>query len=248
MGIFNFRHKNEAITSDYTDFYNIDLHSHLIPGVDDGSTSTRESLEIISSLKSMGLKKIIVTPHVSVFYPNSPEKIRAAFEQLKNKVAENNIDIEMDVAAEYMVDDGFRNIFESGNLMTFGKNYVLLELSTYSPFPGLSDLIFEMQTNGYNIILAHPERYLYWENEFENYGKLKDRELFFQLNILSLTKIYSPEIHNMAVKLIKHGMIDFIGSDIHSLEYIPKIKDTLTNKFFQKLADTGQIKNNQLLV
>ncbi|HQI71492.1 MAG TPA: hypothetical protein PLT47_12120, partial [Bacteroidales bacterium] len=119
--------------------------------------------------------------------------------------------------------------------------------NSYSPFPILSDIIFEMQIKGYDIILAHPERYLYWQNEFANYEKLKDRELFFQINILSLTNIYSHEIHKLAVRLIKEGMIDFVGSDTHSAEYIPKIKDVLSGKLFQELASTGQIKNNLLL-
>jgi protein-tyrosine phosphatase len=246
MGIFKIRKKNTEVSTN-ADFYDIDMHSHLIPGIDDGVRNTEESLEIISSLKSMGIKKIIITPHISLNYPNNPEKIHTAFEQLKNNVAEKNIDIELAVAAEYMIDDGFSDIFKSGKLMTFGDNFVLIELTTFSPYPGLSDLLFEMQIKGYNVILAHPERYLYWQNDFEIFRKLKDRELYFQLNILSLTKIYSAEIHKMAVKLIKERMIDFIGSDIHSAEYIPKIKNTIADKLFQELADTGQIKNNKLL-
>jgi len=247
MGIFNLRNRNKTNHFNYTDFYSTDIHSHLIPGIDDGSQDIEESLEIIASMSNMGIKKIITTPHISMLYPNTPDNINNGLTKLQKEVAARNIDIKLEVAAEYMVDDVFVEILKNGQLMTFGKNYVLIELNSYSPFPILSDIIFEMQIKGYDIILAHPERYLYWQNEFANYEKLKDRELFFQINILSLTNIYSHEIHKLAVRLIKEGMIDFVGSDIHSAEYIPKIKDVLSGKLFQELATTGQIKNNLLL-
>jgi len=247
MGIFNLRNRNKTNHFNYTDFYSTDIHSHLIPGIDDGSQDIEESLEIIASMSNMGIKKIITTPHISMLYPNTPDNINNGLTKLQKEAVARNIDIKLEVAAEYMVDDVFVEILKNGQLMTFGKNYVLIELNSYSPFPILSDLIFEMQIKGYDIILAHPERYLYWQNEFANYEKLKDRELLFQINILSLTNIYSPEIHKLAVKLIKEGMIDFVGSDTHSAEYIPKIKDVLTGNLFQELATTGQIKNNLLL-
>lgn len=247
MGIFNFHKKNDPAASAKDGFYHIDLHSHLIPGIDDGVKSMEEALGIISSLIGLGIKKVITTPHISQLYPNSPEQVHRAFELLKNKVAEKNMDIQLEVAAEYMVDDGFRELFESGNLLTFGNNFVLIELSTYSPHPGFSDLLFELQSNGYNVVLAHPERYLFWQKDLAAIKKLKDRELYFQLNILSLTKIYSAEIHKMAVQLIKERMIDFIGSDIHNPDYIPLIKNAAQGKLYQELSVSGQIKNNRLL-
>lgn len=246
MAIFDFRHKQKNDPFNYTDFYSTDLHSHLIPGIDDGSPDMDESLKIIAGLSSMGIKKIITTPHISMLYPNTPEKIYETFAELQREVAARNIEISLEVAAEYMIDENFVEILKNGKLMTFGKNYVLIELSPYNPFPILSDLIFEMQIKGYNIVLAHPERYLYWQYEFSGLEKLKDRELLFQLNILSLTKIYSQDVHKLAVRLIKEGMVDFVGSDTHSMDYIPKMKDVLTGKLFQDLAVTGQIKNNLL--
>ncbi len=246
MGIFNFRHKQKNNSFNYTDFYSTDLHSHLIPGIDDGSPDFEESLKIIAALGNMGIKKIITTPHISMLYPNTPEKIYDIFTKLQQEVAAKNIEISLEVAAEYMIDENFVEILKNEKLMTFGDNYVLIELSSYSPFPILSDLIFEMQTKGYNIVLAHPERYLYWQYEFSGLEKLKDRELLFQLNMLSLTKIYSPDVHKLAVRLIKEGMIDFVGSDTHSVDYIPKMNAVLTGKLFQELAATGQMKNNLL--
>jgi len=246
MGLFNLRDKNDlALTNN--DWFTVDFHSHLIPGIDDGAGSTDESLEIITSLRSIGIKKIITTPHISMKYPNTREKILSSFEILKAAVIKQNIDIEMEVAAEYMIDEGFQNLLKSGKLMTFGNNYVLIELATFSPYPALPDFLFEMQCNGYNIVLAHPERYLYWQNNFEPLRKLKDRELYFQMNILSLTKIYSADIYKMALHLVKEKMIDFIGTDIHNIESIPLIKNTLTTKMFLDMGRTGQIKNNSVL-
>ncbi|HOY32651.1 MAG TPA: hypothetical protein PKW80_12305 [Bacteroidales bacterium] len=246
MGIFDLHRNKESLIPDIADIYTIDLHSHLIPGIDDGAGSFEEALEIISSLNKSGIKKIITTPHMSRLFRNSPEIIHPLFEKLKKRIVENNVDIELAVAAEYLVDEGFQQILESGRLMTFGNKYVLIELPLLYPFSGLSDMLFEMQSRGYNVVLAHPERYLYWQNDLGAFYKLKDREIVFQLNILSLTKNYSAQTHKLALKLIREGLIDVIGTDIHKPAQIPLIKETLTGKLFQELARTGQIKNNML--
>lgn len=248
MGIFNFQHKSNSQASNFSDYYQVDIHSHLIPGIDDGAKSLNDSLEIIASLKSLGLKKLITTPHISQAYPNSKEHILEAFGHLKTAVAENNIGIQLELGAEYMVDDGFWDIYKKGDLITFGKNFVLIELNTYSAHPGLSNYLFEMQSSGVNVILAHPERYLYWQEDFNRAKKMKDREVYFQMNILSLTKAYSADIHKLALRLLKEGMIDFIGSDIHSLDYIPKISDVLFDKQLMDLLANGQIRNNSLFL
>ncbi len=247
MSLINFFGSKKESETDYSQHYSVDIHSHLIPNVDDGVRDIEESINLITFFKSIGIKKIFTTPHISMSFPNSPEKIYNIYGQLKDELIKRNIGIELEVAAEYMIDDGFRTIFESGNLMTFNNNFVLIELTTFSPHPDFYNLLFEMQSNGYTIILAHPERYMFWQNDLNTFKKLKDRELVFQLNLLSLTNIYSSEIHKMAMWLIKEKMIDLVGSDIHNEQYIPIIKDVLSGKLFQSLINSGQVKNNALL-
>lgn len=247
MSLINFFGNKKKTETDYLQHYSVDLHSHLIPNVDDGVSSIEESINLFTFFKSIGIKKIYTTPHISLNFPNSPEKLRSSYFLLKDELIKRNIGIELEVGAEYMIDDGFRSIFESGNLMAFHTNFVLIELTTFSPHPDFYNLLFEMQSNGLSIILAHPERYLYWQNDLNTFKRLKDRELLFQMNLLSLTGIYSPDIHKMAMWLIKEKMIDLVGSDIHNGQYIPKIKEVLSGKIFQTLINSGQVKNNALL-
>ncbi|HQI71393.1 MAG TPA: hypothetical protein PLT47_11620 [Bacteroidales bacterium] len=121
MGIFNLRNRNKTNLFNYTDFYSTDIHSHLIPGIDDGSQDIEESLEIIASMSNMGIKKIITTPHISMLYPNTPDNIYNGLTKLQKEVAARNIDIKLEVAAEYMVDDVFVEILKNGQLMTLAK-------------------------------------------------------------------------------------------------------------------------------
>ena len=229
-----------------------DMHSHLVPGIDDGSDSLETSIELIKGMKEMGYKKLITTPHIQgEFYQNTPEIILAGLERVKrelkkqNIIMENlaNILIEMEAAAEYLIDDKFEEKYKSGNILTFGKKYLLIEFSYFNEHPNLKQYLFDLQIEGYNIILAHPERYSYWFRNFRKYEEMKDRGILFQININSLASYYSGEVKHIAEKLIDEGMVDLAGTDMHNHFYLEALQKARHEKYLKKLIDSGKLKN-----
>ena len=139
------------------------MHSHLIAGIDDGAKTVEDAIEMIKALKKMGFKKIISTPHIfGDYYPNTPENIRSGLITLKAALTDAGVDIELEVAAEYYVDDYFENLLETNvELLSFSDQKILIEFSTFSEPVNIHNTLFTLNTKGYHPILAHPERYLY---------------------------------------------------------------------------------------
>lgn len=217
-----------------------DMHSHLIPGIDDGSESMDDSIELVKALYNIGYRKLITTPHIiTEYFKNTPEIIHNGLEKLRTAVADANIPVKIEAAAEYMYDDVLKNKFSAGELLTFGNNYVLIELSAFIPPLNFFQLVFDMKLEGYPPILAHPERYGYWYNDFENFVTLKDREILLQINLPSLTGYYSPEVRRMAEKLIDNNMVDFVGTDLHNMEYFEQVDRSRYYKHLEKLINSG---------
>ncbi len=224
-----------------------DLHSHLIPGIDDGSKSMEESIFLIREMSNLGYKKLITTPHtMNDYYKNNPEIILAGLEELKNELVKENIDIEIEAASEYMLDDGFEEKFKTGNILTFGNNYILVEMSYMSEFPQLSSIIFDMQMEGYKVVLAHPERYNYWHNSFHKYQELIDRNVYLQMNINSLTGWYSASSKRIAEKLLSENMISFLGSDLHNENYLQELKNSRLQPILENALNNPRILNSTL--
>lgn len=224
-----------------------DFHSHLIPGIDDGVKNTNEALGLIRQMNDLGFKKIITTPHIQDdFYKNTPEIILSGLDKLKAAMAIAGIEIEIEAAAEYLLDDGFEQKLKNKELMTFGQKHILVELSYYSPHPNLLSFIFELQLEGYQVILAHPERYSYWFNSLQKFDELKNRGVLFQLNTVSLSGHYGSEVKKTAEKLIDQEMYEFAGSDMHNQHYLNSFIRARFEKSMKKLLDSGKLKNNQL--
>ncbi len=247
MGLFNLLSKKEKIVlKDFSDLV-VDMHSHLIPGIDDGSKTIESSIELIRNLNKLGYKKLITTPHImSDYFRNTPEIIHNGLTKLQLELDSLEIDVEIEAAAEYYLDFEFQKKLRNEKLLTFGANYVLFELSYYNPPQNLEEIIFELQTNGYKPILAHPERYSYWHNNIEIYSNLKDKGVFFQLNLNSLTGEYSPLSKKIAEKLIDMDYIEFLGTDTHNLRHIELLKNLFPNKHLNKLVGSGKLLNNTL--
>jgi tyrosine-protein phosphatase YwqE len=226
---------------------NADMHSHLIPGIDDGSKSIEESITLIRELKSLGYKKIITSPHIqNEKFKNTADIINSGLENLRAELEKSNIQIEIEAAAEYLIDDGFIEKYKQGKLMTFGDNYILVELSYYSEPMNLKQLFFDLQLDGYKIILAHPERYTYWHNNLNTYQELFDRSIYLQLNINSLTGWYSKESQKIAKELIDRKLIKFLGTDLHNEVYLNQLKLSLREPYLKKILDSGLILNSEL--
>ncbi len=223
-----------------------DIHSHLIAGIDDGSKSIEESLDIIKQFAVNGYKKLITTPHImSDYYKNSPENILPGLEELKVRLKQENINIEIEAAAEYYLDEFFIEIINNNQpLMTFGNNYVLFETSFMNKPRNLEEVIFLLSTKGYKPVLAHPERYIYLANDFSSYEELKSKGVLFQLNYISLSGYYSPVVKKTAEKLVDAGLIDMIGSDCHGQRHLDAIEKTKTSKYMKKLAKLPLLNNS----
>lgn len=225
-----------------------DFHSHLLPGIDDGSPDIKTSLHLIKGLQSLGYKKLITTPHVLwEMYPNTPETIESALYKLL-PVLQNEIPgIELKAAAEYYIDDHFEAELKSKKrLLPVSGRKVLVEFSMLIPPIELKNVLFELQIQNYEPILAHPERYAYLEKQKNYFDELKNFGCYFQLNLLSLVGHYGPVVQNLAEYLIKKNYYDFIGTDLHHEKHIELIRKIGTNPLLKKLKDSGMIKNQLL--
>jgi len=248
MGIFeNIFHSDKL--KDPVDLSTVyaDMHSHLIPGIDDGSKTIEESIELIRSLYNLGYKKLITTPHIiNDYFKNTPEIISKGLDKIREAVTKAGIPVTIEAAAEYMLDDGFMKKYKAGELLTFGNKYLLIELSAYSPPDNLFQVFFDLKLDGYNPILAHPERYHYWHYNIEHYISLKDREIFFQINLPSLAGYYSPEVRKIAEQLIDNNLVDFVGTDLHNNIYLDQVEKSRYSKHLEKLLSSGKLMNSTL--
>jgi tyrosine-protein phosphatase YwqE len=243
-----FRRKNSD--SDKADFSSLkaDIHSHLLPGIDDGSPNMATSIQLIRGMKELGFKKLITTPHIMWdIYKNTRNIILEKLEEVKTKLKEEKIDIEIHAAAEYFIDDYVEELLNQKEpLLTFGNNLVLTEFSMASPQFDLKEVLFEMQLQGYQPVIAHPERYGYLENNKNFYEKLKDAGYLFQLNILSLSGYYGSSVIELARYLVKKGYYDLVGTDLHHARHLDALKHPSVFSSLQKLLESGKIQNQSL--
>ena len=196
----------------------IDIHSHILPGIDDGPKNSEESLELISEIKKLGFSKAIGTPHTYPrLYNNTNLTIENSYKQLTRLT---EFEILIDYASEYMIDISLIKKAEEKSLLCLKENFVLVEMSFLSMPNNFYEIIFQIQTNGYKVILAHPERYSFMFRNYKDYFRLKDLGCKFQLNLLSLVGYYGKETLQTARKLINDGLIDYLGSDIHSKAHV----------------------------
>jgi protein-tyrosine phosphatase len=214
----------------------IDIHSHLIPGIDDGSPDIGTSVNLIREMVDLGFKNIITTPHISELYPNENTSILNGLQELNKQLKRQNIDIEISVAAEYMINDVFEQKVLSGvPLMTLPNNHILVELSHISEPVNLYKVISALIDRGYTPILAHPERYRYYSNNLMHYQKLINSGCRLQVNALSLDGYYGRMVSDCAWTLLNNYMIEFIGSDIHHLKHVAFFKHNMSQKTQQLL-------------
>lgn len=226
----------------------VDMHSHLLPGLDDGADTMEDTLELVNTLAALGYKKLITTPHImGDFYKNTPEGIRAKLAAVRQEMEENQIDIALEAAAEYYLDEWFMKKLSDGEeLLTFGKNYLLFETSYINASAHLNEAIFQIKMNGYSPVLAHPERYTYLYSSFNNYIDLYEKGALFQLNLNSISGYYSKMAQKMAIGLIENNMVDFAGTDCHGSRHIGALKKSRETKYYLKLLQLN-VKNNSLL-
>lgn len=227
----------------------VELHSHLIHAVDDGVQTLEEALETLNVLVAMGYSKVITTPHImSDFYKNGSHNLIPKLQELQNYVKEQNLHIELEVAAEYMIDDAIENKIKNNEILSFGgaKKYVLVEMPFLEEARNFKSVIFELQIQGYSPVLAHPERYTYYHQKKEKYEELVDNNVLLQLNNLSLIGYYSPHVLKAAEFIVDKKLHSFVGSDAHNVRHALIIQDkVIQSKLYQK-ACSVELLNNTL--
>lgn len=249
MGLFNiFSRKPKRLTTPVDlSVLGCDIHSHFIPGIDDGAKTIEESVQMITEMHNLGYKKVITSPHtMSDFYRNTSEIILSGTEDVKKALKEANIPIEMDAVSEYYLDYDFERKLDEGKLLTFGNNYLLFEISYMNPPDNLYHIIFKMQLLGYKPVLAHPERYNFWHKEFDKYEAFIDKGVLLQMNINSLTGYYSLGTKKIAEQMIDKNMISLLGTDCHHIGHINLIKQVVYEPYLEKLIGSGLLLNKNL--
>lgn len=222
-----------------------DMHSHVLPGLDDGADSIEDSVNIMKRLVALGYKRAVLTPHImSDAYKNTPNTIEEKLNELKPIALELGLRIE--AAAEYYVDEGFHEKIISGEkILSFGeRKYVLVETSYINESSYLTHTCFELQSKGYIPVLAHPERYTYMYQQFHKFEDLIDRGILFQLNINSLIGYYSPTAQKIAEKLIDKSWVHFIGTDCHSVKHTFATEKAMLTKYYEKVLSLPLLNNS----
>jgi len=224
-----------------------DVHSHFIPGIDDGAQTMDQSMEMLTAMAELGYEKVVTTPHnMADGYKNTPEIIMEGLGRVREEVKLRGIGIQIDAAAEYYLDHELEKKITDRKVLTFGDNMVLFELPFISEPNMLLEIVFQLQTMGYRPVLAHPERYAFWYADFAKYELLKERGVLFQLNLIALSGAYGPQAKQIAERLIDGGHYELIGSDCHSMNHVQAIKNTLGRPYLHKLIASGKLLNATL--
>ncbi len=226
----------------------IDMHSHVLHLLDDGSDSIEESLLLLGELQRLGYSKLIATPHImGDFFKNSPTTIFPKLEELRKVAKEKGIEIELEAAAEYYLDEWFmERLHNNEKLLTFGDNYLLFELSYINPSAYVNEAIFILKSQGYKPVLAHPERYTFWHGNTDVLKEIYEKGVVLQVNINSLVGYYSKGAQKMAEELIDLGIVEMLGTDCHGIRHIEALKKARKTKHYKKALPT--LINNSLSV
>ncbi len=214
-----------------------DIHSHLLPGIDDGAKDLEQSIAMINKFAALGYKKLITTPHIlSGMYNNTPDTILPALKTVQDEIKRLNIPIEIEAAAEYFTDDYLYALIDKEKLLTFAGNHVLFEFSFHNKPAMMDETIFKLQVKGYKPLLAHYERYMFFPNT-NAAAEFREKGVKIQVNINSLTGHYGPHPKKQAEALIDQKLVDVIGTDCHRIEHLALLESNLEQKYFHKLLD-----------
>ncbi len=223
----------------------VDIHSHVLPGIDDGAKDLENSIALIEKMASYGIHNFITTPHVlGDVYPNSSNTIKNKLKEVQNELTKRGLThISIQAAAEYMLDEQFSLLLGRDDILTLKENYILVEMSYLSPPINLFEMLFEIQLKGYKPVLAHPERYVSYHNNFKIYQKLKTSGCLFQLNLLSLTEHYGKGVQKTTTRLLNENFYDFVGTDAHHFNHLALLQKVGTKKNLKAIKHL--LENNQ---
>lgn len=245
--MFLFKKKNTKTTTDLS-WLGTDIHSHLLPGIDDGSPDEMVSLFLVNGLKELGYSKAVTTPHILwEVYPNTAAIIAEKTTTIKTAMAQAGVQLEFSAAAEYFIDEHFEQALRQKQpLLTIKQNIVLVEFSMITAPMDLLDVLFQMQLQGYQPLIAHPERYIYLHGRKAFFDDLKNAGCLFQLNLLSLTPHYGASVQALAEYLVKKEFYDYAGTDLHNERHLHALHALAASPLYTRVKDSAQLKNHLL--
>lgn len=221
------------------------MHSHLLPGIDDGSPDITTTLGYLTQLEAIGYQKVITTPHVMrELYPNKADAIKALAATVNEEIAQAGLSIKFEASAEYMLDDGFEALLENDLLIPIANRYVLIEMSYVAPTLNYENTIFKIQAQGFVPVLAHPERYNYLSmNDLE---RIKSLGCLLQVNLLSLVGYYGKHTQAMGQQLVQQKHASFLGTDLHHNRHLEALKDISSHSKLVRLIENTEWQNSKL--
>jgi protein-tyrosine phosphatase len=222
----------------------VDMHSHILPGIDDGSPDVTTSVRFVKSLQELGFDQLIATPHVyQELYPNTKETIQDAKVLLQSELDQTSISLKLGAGAEYMIDQDFK---VDAPLCTLDQRHLLIEMSYLNESPGISQTIFDLEIKGYKPILAHPERYTFYFKDKSRLRRFKDKGCLFQLNILSILGYYGKDVKQLAEILLKEKMYDFAATDLHHDKHLNTLTEAVQSGRLYDLIGGYDFKNQEI--
>jgi tyrosine-protein phosphatase YwqE len=222
----------------------IDMHSHILPGIDDGSPDVGTSLRFVKALQELGFDQLIATPHIyQELYPNTKTTIFGAKELLQKEMDNSNISLKLGAGAEYMIDQDFNM---DGSLCTLDQKHLLIEMSYLNESPGISQTIFDLEIKGYKPILAHPERYTFYFKDKSKLKRFKEKGCLLQLNILSVLGYYGKEVKQLAEVLLKDKMYDVAGTDLHHDRHLDTLSGAVQSGKLYDLIGSYEFRNQEI--
>lgn len=246
--MFSFFKKSKVADPPDLSWLSTDMHAHLLPGIDDGAQDMETTLELAKGLVSLGYKKLIATPHVLwEMYPNTPDIIKSGRDRVREEFQKEGVHLELDAAAEYFMDDHFAEALkEKETFLTLKDNLMLVEFSMVTAPFDLKEILFDLQMQNYQPVIAHPERYIYLRHNKQFYEELKSDGCLFQVNLLSLVGHYGTSVQELAEYLIKQEYYDYAGTDMHSLRHLEGLQKLGASTAYQRLKDSGRMRNHLL--
>ncbi|MBO9674980.1 MAG: histidinol phosphatase [Sphingobacteriaceae bacterium] len=240
--MFSFFSKKNKVTD--ISWLGVDMHSHILPGIDDGSPDVATSVHFVKSLQELGFNQLICTPHIyKELYPNTPETISSVKTSLQMALDSENISVKLSAGAEYMVDQDFTL---DGHLCTLDQKHLLIEMSYLSESPGINQTIFDIEIKGYRPVLAHPERYTFYFKDKNRLKRFKEKGCLLQLNLLSVLGYYGRDVKQSAEILLKEKMYDLAGTDLHHDKHLSTLTDAIHSGKLHDLIGNYDFKNQEI--
>lgn len=236
MGLFNFfQSKSNPVQ---IGSLKTDVHSHLLPGIDDGAATMDHTIGMLRKFKELGYEKLIMTPHVMTgVYDNTPEIILDKLAEVRAIEKELGLGLTLEASSEYYFDEHLMGRISAKDILPFNEKYLLFELSFRNEPQQLLDIVFHCLSHNLIPVIAHFERYFYYHGKLEVAQDLRERGCLVQVNLNSFTNHYGPEVKKQAQALLKADLIDVAGSDCHRIQHLDLLQTNLSDKSYHSLLE-----------